>query len=100
MPGAFDLANGAMGDARRSQEVPLCGSEGQRAAGVRRTCTASTVRSRAMMPFRTSRVTNVSAFSKSGYSHAEPFSQNERHRRRGQGDISSIEEMARWELSA
>jgi hypothetical protein len=31
-----------------------------------------------MMPFCTSLVTNVSAFSKSGYSHAEPFSQNER----------------------
>src|SRR6476661_5768285 len=31
-----------------------------------------------MIPFRTSLATKVSAFSESGYSHAEPFSQNDR----------------------
>ena len=31
-----------------------------------------------MMPFRTSLATNVSALSKSGYSHADPSSQNDR----------------------
>ena len=82
-----------MGHARCAQDASLLGSWTVGRASPRRT--SSTYGSVAIRPAFTSRFTNVSALSKLGYSHAEPFSQNERRGRFGQGHVIAIAQRTR-----
>ena len=86
----LDLAEGAVGR-------PVARTKRRCAVRVdsacRRPCTtASTTGSRPMRPARTRRRTNASAFSKLGYSHAEPSSQKRPLRHLRQRHVLAIEE--------
>ena len=78
MSGTFDLPDRAVGQTGRGEK----GVEQIAKPALAHPRNRSTVASRVMIPFCASLATNVSAFSKSGYSHAEPFSQKSGSSRR------------------
>ena len=76
IPGALDLTVGAMGHAGGQEEVTLHGAPGQRLPVARQHRGDGRVAGQDSRRAQTS--TSASAFSKAGYSQAEPSSQNDR----------------------